>query len=43
MELQKSKRDQAQANAHHQQELQDLKNEYEEKIKQLQDQNDILK
>ena len=42
-ELQKSKQEQAQENAQHQQELQDLRNEYEEKLRQIQDQNNLLK
>ena len=42
-ELQRSKQDQAQGNIQHQHELQDLKDEYEEKLKQLHDQNDLLK
>ena len=42
-ELQRSKHEQAHANIHHQQELQDLRNEYEEKLRQLQDQNNLLK
>ena len=42
-ELQRSKQEQAQENAQHQHELQDLKNEYEEKLKQIQEHNDLLK
>ena len=42
-ELQKSKQEQAQANIQHQQELQDLRDEYEEKLRKIQEQNDLIK
>ena len=42
-ELQRSKQDQAQAEAQHKHEIQDLKNEYDEKLRQLQGKNDYLK
>ena len=42
-ELQRSKQNQAHDNAHHQQELKYLINEYEGKLKKLQEQNDHLK
>ena len=42
-ELQKIKQDLEQAEAHHSQEIQHLKNEYEEKLNKLHGQNDYLK
>ena len=42
-QLQRSKQDQVQTEAHHRIEIQDLKNEYEEKLRHLQGQNDYLK
>ena len=42
-ELQNIKQDLAQAEAHHSQEIQHLKNEYEEKLNKLHGQNDYLK